>query len=301
MSSIRCIPLSLVALTLALTFVISSRSALSAEPTPVIPQPDQIQIVTTVEGSALIGRITRIGDADIEFRADVGDIAIPLSKIKSIRTLPADSIHDGNYRFPDPNRTRLLFAPTGRMLGKGEGYFADYYIFFPTVNYGITDRVSLGGGMSLFPTGSLKDQVYFFTPKFGIRQSDRVNIAAGALVIGFPGFDDEDENSPVVSVLYGVGTWGGPDRHITAGLGYGMVDTEPAKRPLVVLGGEYRLTRRTAFVSENWMMPGIDNVLISYGVRLFTENLSVDLALINTVGKDSIFPGIPYVDFVWNF
>ena len=301
MSSVRRIPLFLLALAIALSFVMNSRSASSAEPVPVIPQSGQIQIVTTEEGSTLVGSIIRIGEAEIEYRTDVGVITIPRSKIKSIRTLPADAIHGGEYMFPDPNRTRLLFAPTGRMLRKGEGYFADYYIFFPTVNYGITNRVSLGGGMTLFPTGSLKDQVYFFTPKFGIRQSDRVNIAAGALVIGFPGLEDDDEDAPVVSVLYGVGTWGRPDRHITMGLGYGMVDTELADRPLVVLGGEYRLTRRTALVSENWMMPGVDNVLVSYGVRLFTENLSVDLALLNTVGEDSIFPGIPYVDFVWNF
>jgi hypothetical protein len=189
------------------------------------------------------------------------------------------------------------------MLKKGEGYFADYEVFFPTVNYGITNRVSLGGGMSLFPTGNLADQIYFFTPKFGLRQTGRLNLAAGALVMGIPGIDDEDIDSPVVSVLYGVGTWGSTDRHLTLGFGYGMVDTNLADRPLVVVGGESRLSRRSAFVSENWMVPGVDNILISYGFRLFTENLSVDLALINVIGHDAdpIFPGFPFVNFVWNF
>jgi hypothetical protein len=270
----------------------------------VIPESGQIQIITTEDGSTLVGRITRIGENDIEFQTEVGTVTIPKSKIMSIRTISKDSVRKGKSWFPDPNRTRLLFAPTGRMLEKGEGYFADYYVFFPTVNYGISNRVSLGGGMSLFPTGSLADQLYFFTPKIGIRQTNRFNLAAGALVIRIPEFEDDDEDddeSPVVSVLYGVGTWGGTDRHLTLGFGYGMVDTEPADRPLLMLGGVSRLSRRTALISENWMMPGVDNILVSYGIRLFTENLSVDLALLNTIGEDSLFPGVPYVDFVWNF
>ncbi len=266
----------------------------------VIPEPGQVQIITTDDGSTLIGRITRIEETEIEFQTDVGVMIIPRAKIRTIRTVPASAIRGGRYWHPDPNRTRLLFAPTGRMLEKGEGYFANYYVFFPTVNYGVSDRVSLGGGMSLVPTGSLRNQIYFFTPKVGLRQSDRFNLAAGALIIRIPEFDDDDD-SPLVSVLYGVGTWGGTDRHLNLGVGYGMVDADLADRPFVMIGGVSRLSRRTAFVSENWMIPGVDNVGISYGIRFFTETLSVDLALLNTVGRDAIFPGIPYVDFVWNF
>ncbi|MHB9027725.1 MAG: hypothetical protein ACYC9O_03040 [Candidatus Latescibacterota bacterium] len=301
MSGKRQIPILLLMLVTALPFIVTARKVFSAEQTFVIPEPGQTQIITTEDGSTLVGRITRIGETDIEFQTEVGAITIPRSKIRSIRTVSSTTVRKGRYWFPDPNRTRLLFAPTGRMLEKGEGYFADYYVFFPTVNYGITDRVSLGGGMSLFPTGNLADQIYFFTPKFGIKQSGRVNFAAGALVIGIPGIDDDDVDSPVVSLLYGVGTWGGTDRHLTLGLGYGMADAELADRPLIMLGGVSRLSRRTALISENWMMPGVDNVLISYGIRLFTENLSVDLALLNTIGEESLFPGVPYVDFVWNF
>lgn len=280
-------------------FGASGQEGVSGPPVA-IPGPDQAQILTTADGSTLIGRVVRLDEREIVFETESGSMTIPRERVRSIRTVPASAIRNGRYWHPDPNRTRLLFAPTGRMLEKGRGYFADYYVFFPTVNYGVTDRVSLGGGMSLFPTGNLGDQLYFFTPKVGLRQSERFNLAVGALVIRIPEFD-EDEDSPLVSVIYSAGTWGGTDRNLTLGAGYGMVDTDFADRPLIVLGGEYRLTRRTALVSENWMMPGVDNILISYGLRLFTETLSVDLALLNTLGEDALFPGIPYVDFVWNF
>ncbi len=278
----------------------SSREQKPSESSLHIPAPENVQIITTTDGSTMIGRITRVGETDIDFLTELGTVTIPKTKVRSIREVPASAIRNGKYWFDDPNRTRLLFAPTGRMLEKGRGYFADYYIFFPTINYGITDRVSFGAGTSLFPTGNLKDQIYYFTPKVGIRSSEKLDLAAGALVIHIPDIDDEDK-SPLLSVIYGVGTYGGPDGSVTFGLGYGMVDARLADRPLIVLGGERRLSRRTAFVTENWVVPGVDRALVSYGVRFFTENLSVDLALLNSLGGGGIFPGIPYVDFVWNF
>ena len=104
-----------------------------------------------------------------------------------------------------------------------------------------------------------------------------------------------------MSVLYGTGTWGTTDRSLTCGIGYGMVDGKIADKPMIVLGGEKRLTRRMAFVTENWIIPGVDNALISYGIRFLTEKFTTDFALLNTTGKDAIFPGIPYIDFVYNF
>jgi hypothetical protein len=54
-------------------------------------------------------------------------------------------------------------------------------------------------------------------------------------------------------------------------------------------------------VSENWVLPGMDQPLISYGIRFFNEKLSVDLGFLNTIGDGMLFPGIPYIDFVVKF
>jgi hypothetical protein len=98
-----------------------------------------------------------------------------------------------------------------------------------------------------------------------------------------------------------VGTYGTPNLSFTGGAGYGFVDGEVADKPMVMVGGEARMTRRTSFVTENWIFPGVDEPVISYGVRFFGEKLSVDLAFINTIGEEAIFPGVPYIDFVFNF
>ncbi|MBN1292328.1 MAG: hypothetical protein JXB48_10860 [Candidatus Latescibacteria bacterium] len=263
------------------------------------PCDDCIQIITTSDGSTIIGKFTNITANTVEFLTDLGLITIPRNRITSINTVPVSSIRGGVYWFPDPNTTRLFFAPTGRMLPKGKGYIADYLFFFPSFNYGVTSNLSLGGGCSIFPTGNMSNQIYFFTPKIGLKRSKNLNIAAGALVLKIPDIGDED--TPLVSVLYGTGTWGSTDQSLTCGFGYGMVDRKFGSKPLIVIGGEKRLTRRLAFVTENWMIPGVNNVLLSYGIRFLTEKFTTDFALLNTTGGNVVFPGIPYIDFVYNF
>ena len=49
------------------------------------------------------------------------------------------------------------------------------------------------------------------------------------------------------------------------------------------------------------MIPGVNEALISYGLRFFGEKTSVDFAFFNILDDDAIFPGIPYLGFVWNF
>ncbi len=276
-----------------------------------IPDSNHIQILTTIDGAANLGRIIEIGTNEIQFQTELGKLTIPLSKIKEIKEVLTDSIRKGEYWYANPNTTRLYFSPTGRMLRKGEGYFADYYLFFPAITYGITDNITIGGGMSLFPGAKIDEQVFYLTPKVGLKTVKNLNLAIGALLIKLPKLSN-DENSATdgsetvdnpygMGILYGVGTYGTADASFTLGLGYGFVDSDFAEKPMLVIGGEKRLTQRIALVSENWIFPEMENPLVSYGIRFFGEKLSVDLALINPLSKDAIFPGFPYVDFVFNF
>jgi hypothetical protein len=265
-----------------------------------IADPNHVQILTTRDGSTLIGRIVEIGASEIQFETELGKVTIPILKIKEIKEVPASSIKNGKYWFPNPNATRLFFGPTGRMLKQGEGYFADYYLFFPAVAYAVTSNITIGGGMSLFPGVDIDKQIFYFTPKLGLKVAKNLDFATGALLIKVPDFFD-NEDSPIVGILYGVGTYGTLDRSITAGFGYGFVDKDFAEKPMIMIGGEQRLSRRMSLVSENWIFPGVDEPLVSYGMRFFGEALSVDLAFINILGEDAIFPGVPYIDFVFNF
>jgi len=265
-----------------------------------IPAADQIQIITTEDNSTVIGKIVKIGRQEIQFQTEFGEITIPIQKIKSIEIVSAASIRGGKFWFTNPNATRLFIGPTGRMLKKGKGYFADSYLFFPSIAYGISNNFTIGGGMSLIPGIAIDNQIFYFTPKIGIAATKNLNFAVGTLIIKIPGFDDDDE-TPLVGMLNFVGTYGSTNSSITFGLGYGFADGELANKPMIILGGEHRIGSRLALVAENWLLPGVDEPMISYGMRFFGEKISVDLAFLNMLGDNMIFPGIPYVDFVFNF
>ena len=262
----------------------------------------RIQSIHLRDGTALIGRIVAAHADTVRFRSSIGESDLAVRSIARIDEAPATALRpNGEFWFPNPNATRLLFAPTGRMLPRGTGYFSDYYIIRPGVAYSATDQVTIGGGVSLVPGAST--QAFWVTPKVGLYNRERVNLAAGALVIYIPDLDDSPGSSDQgpYGIAYGVGTWGGPDASVTAGVGYAFSSRNVSGQPVAMLGAEARLSRRVAFVTENYVIPKFDEgPLVSYGLRFMGEQISLDLAFIN-VARDPIFPGAPFVGFVFNF
>jgi hypothetical protein len=256
-----------------------------------VPDSANLQIVTLTDGSTIFGRIVAVGADTVSFQTGAGTMQLSVKAIRDIRQISAEDVREGDYWFPNPNSTRLFFAPTGQQLKQGEGYFSDYELFFPGVAIGVTDNISIGGGISLFPA-SASDQIYYVTPKIGFSPSDRVHLAAGVLFAG--------TNGGTGGIYYGVGTFGDGNGSVTVGGGYGFAGGKIQSKPVGMLGAEYRIARRLAVVTENYLLPVADNnVLYSFGFRFMGEKLTTDLALANVSGSEII--GIPYVDFVFRF
>lgn len=271
-----------------------------------VPAPGNTQILQLNDGSSLRGEVTEVGDTAIKFKTDMGEMEIEISKIKEIQEVSSSSFKGGKYWFPNPNRNRLYFSPTGRMLKRGSGYFSDWYLFFPSITYGVIDNFSMGVGVSIFPGLGFDKQLLFFMPKIGITAVKNVDFAVSALIIRIPDWDEEDvftEDSRTfyVGTIYGVGTIGSDDHSLTVGLGWGYADKQIADKPFVILGGETRAFRRMSFLFESWLMPGVDQPLFMYGTRFFGEGLAVDLGLVTPLGKDFFFPGVPFLGFNYNF
>ncbi len=255
----------------------------------------KIQIITIQDGSSVVGRISAVRADSVDFDTKMGRVSIAIPDIRELVETDASRMRSGQYWFPNPNTTRLFFAPTGQMLKKGEGYFSDYQLFFPGVAYGVTDNVSVGGGVSLFPAG-LDEQVYYLTPKVGGSLGENVHLAVGALFVGFMGGGPDATGG----VGYGVGTLGDGDGSVTLGLGYGFAGGEIESRPVAMAGGEKRVSRRIALVTENYLLPvSENNVVYSFGIRFMGERLTTDLAIFNVSGSNII--GLPFVDFVFKF
>jgi len=271
------------------------------------PKAGNMQALTLTDGTTINGQIVETTADSVVFKSSLGETTIAINQIKAIKELEQQHMHGSEYWFPNPNQSRLFLGPTARMLKRGQAYFSDVYIFFPSVGVGLTNNVTIGGGMSLFPGLSFDEQLYYLTPKIGLTAVDRLSLAASALVVFLPDWtedtDDEFEiDEPrTVGIAFGVATYGSENNSVTVGLGYGFVEDAWADKPAVIFGGEYRLLRRMSLVTENWVLPGVEPPLISYGCRFFGEGVAIDLALMNVASEDAIFPGIPYVDFVWNF
>jgi hypothetical protein len=294
-----------IALAAALLFVVTGRAgAQQAAPHPAVPEgqlriPDSLhsQVIELRDGSSLIGRIAEVRGDTVVFATAVTRVLVPRTAIMSVREIGNPVVApNGEVWLPDPGVTRLLFAPTGRMLAQGDGYFSNAYLFFLGFFQAPSDRVTIGGGMSIIPSDDfLENNAYYLMPKVGLVQSERVNVAVGGLVGVVPGADGASGG-----IAYGVATLGARESNLTLGAGYGFNDDEVMDTPLLMLGLYQRLSRRTAFVSENYVLPGEDPIVFSYGLRFFGEKLSVDFAFLNA-SDSGIMPGIPYIAFAKHF
>jgi hypothetical protein len=261
-------------------------------------------ILRTRDGSLFVGRLVRATMDSVYFVSAGGPVTVPRSAILELRQVGKGAMRQGIYWAPNPNDTRLLIAPTGRMLAKGEGYFSDTYLFLLLFAGGLSSNFTLGGGLSIVPSDDfLRNNIYYITPKIGLVQTPNVNVAAGAF-IGFAGWDfDGSEDIGSFGILYGVATLGSSDGSFTFGSGLAYGGGEFADRPIIMLGGEKRMARRVSFVTENYVLPGETNAAVSYGLRFFGEKLAVDFAFWNAFGSDvePVFPGIPYLAFAVKF
>ncbi|MBX0334643.1 hypothetical protein K3G39_15485 [Pontibacter sp. HSC-14F20] len=257
-------------------------------------------IVETRDGSVIQGIFLGQTDGGIRLQTDsAGEIVIPHIQIKSTKIVDDSRMRDGEYWFENPNATRYLFSPSAFSLKKGEAYYQNTYLLLNSINIGVTDNITIGGGFELISTFS-GTPAFYITPKATFEVNDKWRAGGGLLYMNVIGLD---EGFSGLGIGYGIVTYGNTDDNVTLGMGYGFVDDEFSKRPVLNLSGMKRISRRVGLVSENWLVPSDGYYgLISYGVRFMGERLTVDLAFINNGDiAESILIGVPYVDFVIKF
>jgi len=259
--------------------------------------------VALIDGTTLTGRIVSESDDHITILTPAGlSATLPRSSIVSLTPVRGRLVA-GVYQRHDPNYSRLMFAPTGRPLRQGDGYLSDYYVFFPGVSYGVTGRLSVTAGLSIFPGASLDQQILTLAPRYGLYVDDELAVSVGTLYMTVPG-----EGS--VGIAFAVGSMGPPDKCLTVGIGmgYGKESGHPvnwADHPIILVGGNVRLSNSVALVSENWFITGeglgLDQQPLAIAVRFFGERLAVDVGaiIIGEVMKEG-FP-IPWLSFVYHF
>lgn len=255
--------------------------------------------IELVDGSRLYGRIVA-ADAERVTVETVGGVRMELARAQVRRTAPADGrVVDGEVWADDPHATRLFFGPTARAVPAGEGYFGVYELFFPFVSYGVTDRFTMSGGTPVIP--ELIGQVFYLAPKLEVVRTPNASVAVGVLAL----FATQEAFDGSAGLLYGVGTFGSPDRALSVGATVPFVawdgESEIGRDPAFMVGGEARLSRRTKFISENYFAWGQEGGLVSGGIRFFGERLSADFGLGAGFGESESFCCVPLLNFMYSF
>ena len=223
-------------------------------------------------------------------------------QIVSVKKIQSVNIKSGEYRFPNPNETRYLFAPSAINLKKGDGYYQNTYLLLQSFNYGITDNFSIGGGFEFLTTLGVIGDTYFnpicfLTPKLGFQVQEKLYLGVGMLIGNIPGM-----TYPLI-MGYGLATYGDTEDNMTLGVGMGTSEFTTPKSPVFTLSGMTRISKRMSLITENWILPlDIYQPIFSYGIRFSGEQMSADFALINNAElSEGFILGIPYVDFVVKF
>lgn len=254
-----------------------------------VPEDGLTQRLMLTDGSQVFGRVESIDADTVRFRSLAGvELVVRREDIADLRVVQG-RIVNGEFQQTDTHNTRLLFAPTGRALKKGEGYFGVYEISLPFVQVGLTDRFSIGGGTPLFFGGG-SEHPFWFTPKFQLLAGERAQAAVGVIHVSGLGGNG--------GIAYGVTTLGKPDQAVTVGLGYAYGGDE--RVPILMIGGEYRSSRRIKWVTENWFLRE-GHGFVSGGIRFLGERVSADLGMIVPLLDLEETFAFPIVSFAWHF
>jgi len=211
----------------------------------------------------------------------------------------------------NPNGTRYFFGPSAIPMGKG--YYQNVYLLMNSMNYGLSDHFSIGGGMVI-------PLLFFITPKVSVAVAKNVYLGVGFLA-GTTIIPDA-----IISggIPYGLVTVGNTENNLTLGVGYGMLWADGeylrTRYPIFTVSGMKRLSNRFQLVSESWVVPYqatrynydsisyvetksySDEVFVapSLGLRMIVgSRASLDFAPIFVYLNQGLV--IPYLDFVYQF
>lgn len=304
-----------VLVSLPLAAAAQDSAAGSVPPTRTAPVPGaELVTLRLKDGSVLRARIVAEDERNLKI-VTAGGLAMEVAR-ESVDRIERNGVDAP--RPSDSNYTRLLFSPTGRPLRKGEGYFSDHYVVFPGVAYGLTDNISVGGGLSVVPGLGLGEQLYYGSARVGKQFSERVAVSGGVLVAR--GGESELDT---LGLGFVTATLGKPDKSLTLGAGAartvseeyyttysggewrGNFRNQASYTPVVMVGGTVRLSPRLALVSENWLVLSegfkLSEQPFALGVRFLGDRLTADagLVLVGEVLQDGL--PIPWLSVTYHF
>jgi len=266
----------------------------------------KIYQISLLDGSSITGRLILITDQEIVIQsASMGEIRLMKTNIKSMSFVSDTDIKKSGIWFQNPNPSKYLLGNSAIPMEKKTGYYQNTWIFINTFSYAFTRNFSISAGFEIFSILADGEGPYAFyiNPKMSFKVANNFYLGGNIL---YANTIKTVEEFGGLATINGFGTYGNKNNNITGALGWGWADGVFSPRPLIVISGMTRASKRIAFVTENWLVPNIDDGgyygVISYGIRFLGEKTSIDLAFVNNRDiAEEVIIGIPWLDFVVNF
>lgn len=206
-------------------------------------------IVETNNNGSYYGYITGATPTSLKMKSELlGAFEIQSSNITRIILSGSYVSKGGKNWFSNPNATRYFFAPSAIPLKKKEGYFQNAYLLANSINIGMTNSISLGGGVVI-------PFLFYITPKISYQVLP--NVYAGAGVLVSQAFISDLNLS--AGIGYGIITVGNREHNLSleAGYGYAKMDSsyKATRAPIIAINGMSRIGKKLSLVSENWIIP----------------------------------------------
>lgn len=248
---------------------------------------------TLIDDTEIIAKVDSLTpDAFKIITASGMNLVIKKSQVKLIEELDSDLSRQKIFQ-SDPNDSHLFLAPTARSIPPGKVSFIVYELFFPVLSVGITDYFMLSGGFSLFPGLAMDEQVKYFSAKISPLTNSNIQIAFGSTY--FMTWDKND-----FAVGFGTATYTSGRLGLTAGIGFGYSNKEIMETPVLILGGEVRMSENAKLISENWFWSGEEVSFLSLGIRFFNQKIAGDVGIILPAFEYS-GSFIPWIGLAYNF
>jgi len=229
--------------------------------------------VTLKNGNTYLGSVVSVDEQSAGVQTKDGLFNFRYARIENVRIYNPDDKTTGWS--DNPAKNKLFITQTGKMLDKGSGYYQNTYIFFSNFSYGISHYLSVDAGFSMIPGLEIENQMFTAGVKVGTSINNTLYIAGN---IKYYKFFEIDEG---VSSLFGSITYSKNSLDLTAGTGIGLgLANGSSSDMLLILGGQYRISERFAFISENIFLPTGDDEstsLISFGGRIIGSKSAFDL------------------------
>lgn len=262
--------------------------------------------ITCTNGSLIVGTFEEKKDNLCLFKTPDGSIlSCPLSEIAAITILEGNNIPKPKKWVPNYNASHYFLSPSAIQKNKKWGYYQAFLLTGHIANFSIADHFSFTAGTN-FRLVPINGPTILLFPNTKFQLKKNLHAGLGFIYMNIP--DDFLLGDGLDwKVLYGTTTLGDIDNNLTIGLGLGSIQRKPVRKPIFSISGMARMDRKTAIITENWIVYGESSTyerFVSMGLRFFGERVSFDLFIVNnnTIAEELEGVGfLPMFNFIVNY